>query len=115
MTSADALPAIVVVYATCASVDEAKMIGASLVEARLAACVNILPGMTSLYQWQGRVEEGYETVLVIKTRASLSQAVIAHVKARHSYTNPALLVLPVISGSPDFLRWIAEETRVPGA
>ncbi len=104
---------VVLVYATCPAGDTAETIGAALVEARLAACVNILPGMTSIYRWEGKINRDAETVMIIKTTATRSEAVIAAVRARHPYTNPALLVLPVRGGSPDFLAWIAAETAAP--
>lgn len=102
--------AVVLVYATFPAGEVAESIGADLVGARLAACVNMLPGMTSVYRWEGKINRDAETVMIIKTRAALAEAVIAAVRARHPYDNPALLVLPVGGGSPDFLAWIAAET-----
>jgi len=99
------------VYITCASLDEAKTIGRALVEARLAACVNILPGMTSLYWWQGRIEEGQETVLIAKTRDTLLEALTAKVKALHSYTCPCVVAFPVHAGNADYVNWIEAETE----
>jgi len=77
---------------------------------RLAACVNILPGMISHYWWQGVLERGEEAVMIFKTRASLAEQVRAAVKASHSYTTPSILVLPIEGGDPDYLRWIVAET-----
>ena len=102
---------VVLVYATFPAGDTAASIGAALVEERLAACVNILPGMTSIYRWEGAISRDAETVMIIKTTSALAEAVIAAVRARHPYTNPALLVLPAGGGSPDFLAWIAAEVR----
>ncbi len=98
------------VYMTASSEEEARRIGRVLVEERLAACVNILPGMTSLYWWQGKVEEGHETVLIAKSRQALVPALTQRVKALHTYTVPCVVALPILDGNPDFLRWIGEET-----
>lgn len=100
----------VLIYATFPSHEAAEAIGRALVERRLAACVNVLGGMTSIYRWEGKIARDQETVMIIKTRQSLADAVIAEVKRQHSYTNPALLVLPIIGGSADYVRWLGEET-----
>lgn len=99
------------VYMTASSVDEAKRIGRALVEERLAACTNILPGMTSFYWWQGKIDEGQETVLIAKTREELVERLTARVKALHSYSVPCIVALPMIGGNPDFLKWIEDETQ----
>ena len=93
----------VFVYTTYPSLVEAERIGKAVLEKRLAACVNILPGMISHYWWQGAIERGEEVVMIIKTRASLAEAVRAEVKALHSYTTPAILVLPIEGGEPAYL------------
>jgi periplasmic divalent cation tolerance protein len=100
----------VLVYSTFPTPEVAESVGAHLVDLRLAACVNIIPGMTSIYQWQGERHRDGETVMIIKTRALLSERVIAEVRGRHPYSNPALMVLPVEGGSEDFLGWIMRET-----
>ena len=102
----------VFVYTTYPSVVEAERAGRALVERRLCACVNILPGMISLYWWQGAIERGDEVVMIIKTRASLAEAVRRTVKEMHSYTTPAILVLPIESVDPDYQSWILGETKV---
>jgi periplasmic divalent cation tolerance protein len=101
----------VLVYTTYPSVVEAEQAGRAIVERRLAACVNILPGMISHYWWQGALERGEEVVMIFKTRASLAEEVRAAVRASHSYTTPAILVLPVEGGDPDYLGWIVQETE----
>ncbi len=101
----------VFVYTTYPSIVEAEETGRALVEQKLAACVNILPGMISHYRWQGAVERGEEVVMLIKTRASLSEDVRAVVKARHSYTTPAILVLPIESVDQTYLAWLMAETE----
>jgi periplasmic divalent cation tolerance protein len=100
----------VFVYTTYPSVVEAERAGRTLVERRLCACVNILPGMVSLYWWQGAVERGDEVVMIIKTRASLAEAVRAALKETHSYTTPAILVIALESVDPDYHAWIVAET-----
>jgi periplasmic divalent cation tolerance protein len=101
----------VFVYTTYPSIVEAEEAGRSLVEQRLAACVNILPGMISHYRWQGAVERAEETVMLIKTRASLAEAVRAWVKDKHSYDTPAILVLPIESVDQTYFAWVMAETE----
>ena len=101
----------VFVYTTYPSLVEAERIGKAVLERRLAACVNILPGMISHYLWQGAIERGEEVVMIFKTRASLAEAVRAAVKASHSYTVPAIVVLPVEGGEPGYLDWLMQETE----
>ena len=97
-------------YLTAGSRDEAKKIGRTLVEERLAACANVIDGMESVYWWQGRLTEDKEAVLIVKTRASLVEAVTARVKALHSYTVPCVVALPILDGNPSYLEWLAAET-----
>src|SRR5271167_4486449 len=92
----------VFVYTTYPSIVEAEQSGRALVERRLCACVNILPGMVSLYWWQGAIERGEEVVMIIKTRAALAEKVGAAVKEMHSYSTPAILVLPVDHVDTDY-------------
>jgi periplasmic divalent cation tolerance protein len=100
----------VFVYTTYPSIVEAEQSGRALVERRLCACVNILPGMVSLYWWQGAIERGEEVVMIIKTRAALAEKVRAAVRQMHSYTTPAILVLPIETVDPDYHAWIVAET-----
>jgi periplasmic divalent cation tolerance protein len=102
---------VVFVYTTHPSVVEAERIGRELVERRLCACVNILPSMVSLYWWQGAIERGEEAVMIIKTRAALAEPVRAAVRELHSYTTPAILVLPIESVDPDYREWLLAETE----
>src|ERR1700729_3328133 len=101
----------VLVYTTFPSIVEAERAGRSLVERRLCACVNILPGMVSLYWWQGAIERGEEVVMIIKTRATLAEKVRAAVRQMHSYTTPAILVLPIENVDTDYHAWIVKETQ----
>ncbi|MGE3145849.1 MAG: divalent-cation tolerance protein CutA [Pseudorhodoplanes sp.] len=100
----------VFVYTTWPSLVEAEEAGRAIVGKRLAACVNILPGMVSHYWWEGKLERGEEAVMIFKTRASLADAVRAAVKARHPYATPAILVLPVESVEQNYLAWLLAET-----
>jgi periplasmic divalent cation tolerance protein len=101
----------VLVYTTFPSIGEAEQAGRALVERRLCACVNILPGMMSLYWWQGAIERGDEAVMIIKTRATLTEPVRAALRKLHSYTTPAFLVMPVESVDLDYHAWIVAETQ----
>lgn len=104
----------VFVYTTYPSIVEAEAAGRALIERRLAACVNILPGMVSLYWWEGKIDRGDEVVMIIKTRAGLAEAVRAAVRRMHAYTTPAILVLPIESVDPDYHAWIVKETEGGG-
>ena len=101
----------VLVYTTWPSIVEAEKAGRVIVEKRLAACVNILPGMISHYWWEGKVERAEEAVMIVKTRAALAEAVREAVKELHSYTTPAIMVLPLEGVDADYYRWIVEETE----
>jgi periplasmic divalent cation tolerance protein len=101
----------VLVYTTYPSIVEAERAGRAIVERRLAACVNILPGMISHYWWQGTLERGEEVVMIIKTRASLAESVRQAVKDMHSYDTPAFLVIPPESVDATYLAWIMAETE----
>jgi periplasmic divalent cation tolerance protein len=101
---------IILVYTTYPSVAEAEEAGRALVERRLAACVNILPGMISHYWWEGAIERGEETVMIIKTRAVLFDTVRAAVKSMHSYKTPAILVVPIEDIEPSYRDWLLAET-----
>jgi periplasmic divalent cation tolerance protein len=101
------------VYMTAGSPEEARRIGRTLVEERLAACVNILDGMQSFYWWQGAVQEAPETVLIAKTRAELLERLTERVKALHGYRCPCVVALPIEGGNPAFLQWLADETEAP--
>ena len=100
----------VFVYTTWPSTVEAEQAGRALVEQGLAACVNILPGMISHYRWQGKVERAEEAGMIIKTRASLTDAVSDAVEEQHSYDTPAILVLALESVEKNYLGWLLAET-----
>src|SRR5579872_2644128 len=97
-----------IVMATAASKEEAQTIAQALVDRRLAACVNILGPMQSIYRWKGAVEESNEWLLIVKTTATMTAQVDALVRTLHSYEVPEVIVLPLESGSEPYLRWIGE-------
>ena len=101
----------VLVYTTWPSIVEAEQAGRTIVERRLAACVNILPGMISHYWWQGKIERGEEVVMIVKTRASLAERVREAVKTLHGYETPSIMVLPVESVDAGYYAWIVQETE----
>lgn len=90
--------------------NEAEKLGALIVENRLAACANILPGMKSVYQWKGKIEHGEEVVLIAKTRTELVPALTNAIVAAHSYEVPCVVSWPIENGHPPFLSWIDSET-----
>ena len=89
----------------------AEALARVLVEGRLAACVNILPGVQSVYQWQGAVEQANEVTLLIKTVQSRYAELEAAIKAAHPYQVPEIVALPIVAGLPAYLHWIAQETK----
>ena len=98
------------VYMTAVSVDEAKSIGRVLVEQNLAACVNLLENMTSIYKWEEKLEESQEVIMIAKTRKTLMPKLIEKVNSIHSYDCPCILELPVQEANSDFLSWIERQT-----
>jgi periplasmic divalent cation tolerance protein len=100
----------VVVLITVGSADEASAIAQQLVEGRLAACVNAVPGVRCLFQWQGAIDSACETLLVAKTRSSLLPRLVESVRRVHSYSVPEIIALPIIGGNADYLKWLADET-----
>lgn len=101
---------IMVIYAPCPSVEVAKELAKAMLDARLVACVNLLPGMVSLYRWEGKMEESAEILLLAKTQASCLEPLKVMVESLHPYDEPALVVLPVQDGLDGFLAWVARET-----
>lgn len=98
------------VYMTAGSRDEALNIGRALVAERLAACVNVLGPMTSVYQWQGETHEDPEVAFLAKTRRDLIPRLAARVQALHSYECACVVALPITDGHPPFLTWIGDQT-----
>lgn len=101
----------VAVFITASSEDEAARIARALVEERLAACVNIIPAVRSIYRWEGKVEESAETMLIAKTDAGNMAPLIERVRALHSYTTPEIIALPVADGYGGYLEWLGDSIR----
>lgn len=99
------------VYMTAGSKDEAQAIGRALVEKRLAACVNILDNMQSIYRWEERIQQDAEVVLIAKTTDNLVSALVDRVKSLHSYDCPCIVSLPILDGYPPFLDWVHAEVK----
>ena len=99
------------IYMTAGSKDEATKIGKELVSAGLAACVNILDNMSSVYLWQGEIQEDPEVVMIAKTTEDCIPQLIEKVESMHSYDCPCIVSLPVLGGYQPFLDWIAEEVK----
>ncbi|MBB4284706.1 divalent-cation tolerance protein CutA [Roseospira goensis] len=102
------------VYMTAGSHDEAVRIGHELVADRLAACVNVLGPMTSIYEWEGQTHEDPEVAFVAKTRRDLVDRLAARVQALHSYDCACAVALPIVGGHPPFLQWLGEQTAAEG-
>ena len=102
---------VMVVYVTASDASEARRIGRTLVEERLAACANIVASMSSIYWWDGKVQEAAEAVLILKTTKVGLDALVRRVKALHSYDCPCIEAWPVAAGYQPFLDWVARETH----
>ena len=98
------------VYTTLPDTETALALGEELVRLKLAACVNVLPGMASVYAWKGAVEHGHEVVAILKSREGLAESLSAALKQRHPYETPIILHLPVAGADPDTAAWIRGET-----
>jgi periplasmic divalent cation tolerance protein len=105
---------LVVVYITAPDADVASRIGRTLVEEELAACCNLVPGVRSIYRWEGVVQDDAEVLMILKTRAALVEALTARVVALHPYALPEVVALPVLSGHAPYLDWVrGGTTRAP--
>ena len=96
----------IVVLITAGSEEEAHNIAESLVKGKKAACVNIVPAVDSLFWWEGKIESAQESLLLVKTKASLFPEIVELVKRTHSYEVPEIIALPIISGSDDYVKWL---------
>lgn len=103
----------IVVFVTAPNEDEAARIAKAVVEERLAACVNIIKGIRSIYSWQGKIEDEAEVLMVIKTKESLFEALSDKVRGLHSYEVPEVIAMSITKGSEDYLKWLGEVVR-PG-
>jgi len=99
-----------VVLVTCGAIAEAQRIGRTVVEAKLAACANIVPRVESIYRWKGKVERAREVLVIIKTTANRLPELEREVKRLHSYDVPEFIVLPIVVGSRKYLAWLQEST-----
>lgn len=102
------------VYVTTGNFAEAQAIGHAMVKERLAACANIVPRIVPIFWWEGEVQEGAESLLLLKTTDRQVPALVEAVKAQHSYDCPCVTVLPISGGNADFLGWIEAETADGG-
>lgn len=100
-----------VVLVTCGSEEEAEKIARSLVEARLAACVNVLSPIRSIYRWEGKIYDEREWLLLVKTRAERFGELEERIRSLHSYSVPEIIGLPVVEGSSPYLDWLKEMTE----
>jgi periplasmic divalent cation tolerance protein len=105
----------VVVLVGVPSREEAVTIGRALVEERIAAAANVLPGATSFFWWEGKVQEKGETILLLKTLADNVEATVARVRQLHSYVTPGTIALPILAGDPAWLDWLSTEAVPAGA
>lgn len=100
----------IVIYITAPNEDEGAAIARTLVQERLAACVNIIGPIRSIYRWQEKVEDEREVLLIAKTRKRLFASLLERVRELHSYTVPEIIALPIAGGSEDYLKWLGEAT-----
>jgi periplasmic divalent cation tolerance protein len=105
----------IVVFSTCGSEEEAVRIAKHVVDAHIAACVNLIPKIRSIYRWEGKVEDSTEWLLLIKTSRERFAALQVALAAVHSYDVPEVIALPIIDGSPNYLAWLDTEMALPDA
>lgn len=104
----------IVVFVTVSCLEEAEKIASKLIENKLAACVNMINGVQSVFWWEHKIDTAKEIMLVIKTKKSKLPVIIKLVKSMHSYEVPEIIALPVVGGEKKYLRWIDESLRRPG-
>ncbi len=104
-------PKFIVVLVTCGSEEEALRIAHSLVEKRLAACVNLVSPVRSIYRWEGKILDEKEWILIIKTQRNWFKKLEKEVRSLHSYAVPEIIGLPVVEGSSSYLKWLEEMTQ----
>ena len=101
----------IVVYITAPNEEEAAKIAIALVGERLAGCANIVKGIRSIYNWQGKIEDDPEVLMIVKTQRHLFEPLKKRVKELHSYTVPEVIAIPVVEGSEEYLAWLKDVTR----
>jgi periplasmic divalent cation tolerance protein len=104
----------IVVFSACSTLDEARRIARKLIEERLAACVNLAPGVRSLYRWKGEIEEADEYLLVIKSSRDLFDRLRLELEKAHTYEVPEVVAIPIVAGSPNYLNWMDSELKLSG-
>jgi periplasmic divalent cation tolerance protein len=102
-----------IVFVTAGNPDEASAIGRRLVEERMAACVNIVPRIRSIYRWKGEIHDEEEYLLIMKTRSSLVPALERRVKELHSYEVPEIIAIPIKEGLAEYIHWVLGNTKEP--
>lgn len=100
----------IVVFITTPSTEEGEKIGRYLVENKLAACANILPSVTSIFAWEGKISQEKEALIILKSKQGLFERLMQEVKKRHSYSVPEIIALPLAAGSPEYIKWIQKNT-----
>ncbi len=103
--------AYIVLLITTSNTEEAQQIADLLLNHKKAACVNIIPGVSSLFWWQGNIDSAEESLLIVKTKTSLLDGIVTLVKQIHSYDVPEIIALPIVGGNQDYLDWIGKEVK----
>ena len=98
----------IMIFITAKDVAEAEMISQTLVKRKKAACVNIVRDVSSSFWWRGEIDSANETLLIVKTKTSLLEDLVNLVKSIHSYGVPEIIALPIVGGSPDYLKWLEQ-------
>jgi periplasmic divalent cation tolerance protein len=101
----------IVIFITTGTDGESRRVAEALLEQRKAACVNIVPTVTSLFWWEDRIDSDQESLLIVKSKASLLDEIVSLVKGIHSYDVPEVIALPIIGGNADYLQWIGKVTQ----
>ena len=101
----------IIVLVTASSKKEGQKLASCLLQEKLAACVNVIDGVNSLFRWQGKIDKAKEALLIIKTRKTLFNKLLKKVKSLHSYEVPEIIALPIIAGNKKYLDWIDDSTR----
>ena len=100
-------------YITCPDMDVATQLARGTVQTRLAACANIIPGMTSVYEWDNSIQTEQEVILILKTRRDLAEALTEWVTSNHPYTVPCILQIPILGGNEPYIKWLTDQTGDP--
>ncbi len=101
----------IILFITASNSQEAHKIAGALLEQRKAACVNIVPGVSSLFWWQDKLDSAQESLIIVKTKASVLNEVVRLVREIHSYDVPEIIALPIVGGNQDYLEWIGKEVK----